>query len=289
MEQRFHSVKYHLRDEVAVLTMDHLPVNGLSHLVRLGLVEAFEHAIREPLVRAIVLTGAGRAFSAGGDIREFGTAAASAAPALSLQVHPVIESSPKPTIAAIHGIAMGGGLETALVCHFRVAAADTKIALPEIKLGLIPLSGTQRLPRAIGLNAAIDLILNARTMLAREFAREALFDALVDGDASHVIEEAVRFARDVANRLAAGVIDRLPLIRDQAIRDNHPSTILALGRASAVGVGPIAVAAIEAIAAAVEAEDFDAGMARARSIYNRLSTSDEVRKQRERFFAERGP
>jgi enoyl-CoA hydratase len=288
MEQRFHSVKYHLRDEVAVVTMDHPPVNGLSHSVRLGLVAAFEHAIREPRVRAIVLTGAGRAFSAGGDIREFGTAAASAAPALSLQVHPVIENCPKPTIAAIHGLAMGGGLETALVCHFRVAAADTKIALPEIKLGLIPLSGTQRLPRAIGLEAAIDLILNARTMLAREFARESLFDAIVDGDALRVVEEAMRFARDVAVRHAAGHIGRLPLIRDRAIPDEDPSTILAQVRACAGAAGPVAVAAIEAIAAAVESEDFDAGMTRARSIFDRLRASDEVRKQRERFFSERG-
>ncbi len=287
MEQRFHSVTYHVRDDVAVLSIDHPPVNGLSHSVRLGLVEAFERAIREPLVRAIVLTGAGRAFSAGGDIREFGTAAARAAPALSLQVHPVIEASPKPTVAAIHGLAMGGGLETALVCHFRVAAADTKIALPEIKLGLIPLSGTQRLPRAIGLDAAIDLILYARSKLAREFASEALFDAIVDGDAPHVLDEAVRFVRDVADRCAAGLIDRLPLIRDQTIRDNDPSSILDRARAGAAGGGPIAVAAIEAIAAAVEAEGFEAGMARARSIYDRLSASDEVRKQRERFFAER--
>jgi enoyl-CoA hydratase len=271
MEQRFHSVSYHVREDVAVLTIDHPPVNGLSHSVRLGLVAAFEHAIREPLVRAIVLTGAGRAFSAGGDIREFGTAAASAAPALSLHVHPVIESSPKPTIAALHGFAMGGGLETALVCHFRVAAADTKIALPEIKLGLIPLSGTQRLPRAIGLEAAIDMIVNARTMRAREFASEALFDGIVDGDGHYVVDEAVRFARDVADRLAAGRIDRLPLIRARPIRDTDPSSILARARANAVAGGSISVAAIEAIAAAVEAEDFDTGMARARSIFDRLS------------------
>lgn len=288
MERRFHSVRYHVTDDVAVLTIDHAPVNGLGHSVRLGLVEAFEHAIGEPLVRAIVLTGAGRVFSAGGDIREFGTAAASAAPALSLQVHPVIEDCPKPTIAAIHGVAMGGGLETALVCHFRVAAADTKIALPEIKLGLIPLSGTQRLPRAIGLDAAIDLILNASSKLAREFAPATLFDAIVDGDAPHVMAEAVRFARDVANRLAAGLIDRLPRIRDRTIRDDDSSFILARARASAVEAGSIAVAAIEAIAAAVEAENFDAGMARARSVYDRLSASDEVRKQRDRFFADRG-
>jgi enoyl-CoA hydratase len=285
VERHFHSVSFCLKEEVALLTMDNPPVNGLCHSIRLGLVEAFEHAIAEPAVRAIVLVGAGRAFSAGGDIREFGTAAASAAPALSLQVHPVIENSPKPTIAAMHGVAMGGGLETAMVCHFRVAAMDTKIALPEIKLGLIPLSGTQRLPRAIGLEAAIDFILSARTMLARDFARDTLFDVQVDGDAQRVVEEAVQFARGLD---AAGMIDRLPLIRNRIIPGDDAADILARARSRAIDVSPAAVAAVEAIAAAVEAGDFDAGMARARSIYDRLSASDEVRKQRERFFAERG-
>ena len=287
VERHFHSVSFCLKEEVALLTMDNPPVNGLCHAIRLGLVEAFEHAIAQPAVRAIVLVGAGRAFSAGGDIREFGTAAASAAPALSLQVHPVIENCPKPTIAAIHGVAMGGGLETAMVCHFRLAAMDAKIALPEIKLGLIPLSGTQRLPRAIGLEAAIDFILSARTMLAREFARDTLFDVLVDGDAQRVVEEAVQFARGL-ERQTAGTFDRLPLIRNRIIPGDDAADILARARSRAVDVSPAAVAAVEAIAAAVEARDFDAGMACARSIYDRLSASDEVRKQRERFFAERG-
>jgi enoyl-CoA hydratase len=288
VQRHFHSVSFCLKEQVALLAMDNPPVNGLCHSIRLGLVEAFEHAIADPAVRAIVLAGAGRGFSAGGDIREFGTAAARAAPALSLQVHPVIENSPKPTIAAIHGLAMGGGLETAMVCHFRVAAVDTKVALPEIKLGLIPLSGTQRLPRAIGLEAAIDFILSARTMLAGEFARDTLFDVLVDGDAQRVVDEAVQFARGVAGRHAAGMIVRLPLIRDRIIPGDHAADTLARARIRAIDAGPVAVAAVEAIAAAVEAADFDAGMARARSIYDRLSTSDEVRKQRERFFAERG-
>ncbi len=181
---------------------------------------------------------------------------------------------------------MGGGLETAMVCHFRVAAMDTKIALPEIKLGLIPLSGTQRLPRAIGLEAAIDFILSARTMLARDFARDTLFDVLVDGDAQRVVEEAVQFARGV-ERQTPGTLHRLPLIRNRIILGDDAADTLAHARSRAIDVSPAAVAAVEAIAAAVAAGDFDAGMARARSIYDRLSASDEVRKQRERFFAER--
>ena len=285
MERRFHSVSYCLWEDVAVLTLANPPVNGFSHSIRLGLVEAFEHAIAQPLVRAIVLVGAGRGFSAGGDIREFGTAAASASPTLSLHVHPVIENSPKPTVAGMHGFAMGGGLETALVCHYRVAAANTKIALPEIKLGLIPLSGTQRLPRAIGLEAAIDIILSARTMFASGFAHGTLFDAIVDGDAQRVLEAAVQFARSVANRRDEEAGAGLPLIRNRALPDRDSAAILSRARSCAAKAGSIAVAAVEAIAAAVEAEDFDAGMAHARSIYDRLSASDEVSKQRARFFS----
>lgn len=287
MERSFHCVKYLRCDDVAVLTMDNPPVNGLSHSIRRGLVAAFEYAQAEPAVRAIVLAGAGRGFSAGGDIREFGSDAASAAPALSLQVHPVIESSQKPTVAAMHGLAMGGGLETALVCHYRLAAADTKIALPEIKLGLIPLSGTQRLPRAMGLEAAIDFILEAQTVLAREFAPDTLFDAVLDGDAQRVVEAAMGFARAAADRQSLQAGYRLPLIRDRVIPDPSQAVVLTRARERAIKLGPVAVAALEAIAVAVEAPDFDAGMARARAIYDRLSVSAEVSRQRDRFFAER--
>lgn len=281
MTQRFHAVEYQRRDEIAIVTMNNPPVNGLSHALRLGLVEAFEHAIADPQIAAIVLTGAGRGFSAGGDIREFGSPAANAAPALSLHVHPVIEQCPKPTVAALHGIAMGGGLETALVCHARVAAADTRIALPEIKLGLIPLSGTQRLPRVLGLQAAIDFIVEAKTMLAREFVANTLFDAVVDAEPQGIVEHAIDFARALHGK-------PLPFIRDRCIECDSAVGTLDRARERVVAIGPAAVAAVEAIAAAVEAADFDAGMRRAREIFDSLSASDEVRRQSEQFLAERG-
>jgi enoyl-CoA hydratase len=282
VEHRFHSVRYRVSDDVAVVMLDNPPVNGLNHSVRLGIVEAVELANTTPAVKAIVLAGAGRGFSGGGDIRELGTAAAAAKPALSLHVHPVIESSSKPVVAAMHGFAIGGGLETALACHFRVAAADTKIALPEIQLGLIPLSGTQRLPRAIGLQVAIDLILTAQRKLASEFADGTLFDALIDGNES-LIEQAVRFARAAAEKER----ERLPLLRHRVVPASNATAILAEARARAVGAGPAAVAAVEAIAAAVEAADFEAGMAHARSIYSGLVASDEVRRRSARFQRER--
>jgi 3-hydroxyacyl-CoA dehydrogenase len=269
-EQRFHAVNYRLRDGVAVLTMDNPPVNALSHSVRLGLVAAFEHAIADVAVSAIVLAGAGRGFSAGGDIREFGSPAAAASPALSLHVHPVIERSPKVTVAAMHGLAMGGGLETALVCHFRLAAADTRIALPEIGLGLIPLSGTQRLPRVLGLEASIAFILEAQTEMARDFARDTLFDAVIEGGAEEVIDAAVAFARNAAERQREQPSIRLPLIRDRPMWRHDAVAILDRARRRGADMGPTAAAAVEAVAATVEAPDFDAGMQRAREIFDRL-------------------
>ena len=286
MTRVFHAVEYELRDDVAVLRLSNPPVNGLSHAVRLGLVAAFEHAIGDSSVNAIVLAGAGRAFSAGGDIRELGSAAASAAPALSLHVHPVIETCPKVTVAALHGIAMGGGLETALVCHFRLAAADTRIALPEIKLGLIPLSGTQRLPRVLGLQAALDFILDAKTMLARDFAPDTLFDAVLDADPQGVVERAVEYAQAAA-RHQCDQETPLPLVRHRPIIAKDAPAILFQARGRAAELGPIAVAVVEAIAAAVDAPDFDAGMSRARAIFDGLSASEEVRRQRERFLSAR--
>jgi 3-hydroxyacyl-CoA dehydrogenase len=269
-ERRFHAVNYRLRDGVAVLTMDNPPVNALSHSVRLGLVMAFEHAIADVAVSAIVLAGAGRGFSAGGDIREFGSPAATASPALSLHVHPVIERSPKVTVAAMHGLAMGGGLETALVCHFRLAAADTRIALPEIGLGLIPLSGTQRLPRVLGLEASIAFILEAKTTMARDFARGTLFDSVIEGGAEDVVDAAVTFARDIAKRQRELPSCRLPLIRDRPMSQHDAIAILDRARRRGADMGPTAAAAVEAIAATVEAPDFDAGMQRARDIFDRL-------------------
>jgi enoyl-CoA hydratase len=284
MTQSFHAVEYQRHDGVAVLTMNNPPVNGLSHAVRMGLVEAFTRAIDDPHVCAVVLTGAGKGFSAGGDIRELGTPAAVAPPALSLQVHPVIESCCKPTVAALHGIAIGGGLETALVCHYRLGAAATRIALPEIKLGLIPLSGTQRLPRVLGVRAAIDFILESRTLLARDFPPDTLFDEVIDAEPEIIVGRAVDYALAVARNRR----QPLPLVRHRPCdAADDPDVVLTRARHRAAEIGPVAIAAVEAIAGGLESSDFDAGMKRAREIYAALSASDEVRRQRDRFLATR--
>src|SRR5207253_4934705 len=142
-----------VQDGVAVITLDHPPVNGLGLSTRLGIVEGMTRALDDAAVKAIVITGAGKAFSGGADIREFNTPKATQEPTLH-SVIKVVEGSSKPVVAAIHSVAMGGGLELALGCNYRVASKGAQIALPEVKLGLLPgAGGTQRLPRVIGLEA----------------------------------------------------------------------------------------------------------------------------------------
>lgn len=275
------AVEMHLDGDVAVITMDNPPVNGLNHPVRQGLVTAFEAARSDPRVKAMVLTGAGRGFSAGGDIREFGTPAATAAPALSLHVHPVIENSEKPVVAAIHGLAIGGGLETALVCHYRIAAGDTKVGLPELKLGTLPLSGTQRLPRVLGLQKTIDLILGSELCRARELADTLLFDQVIEADGAAVLATAIAFAR---TRIG---ISPLPLIRHLPLPDADPAAVLAAARSRIGSDDVMSREGLNAIAAAVEAADFDAGMAVSRAIFDRLITSDYFLQKRDQFLSSR--
>jgi 3-hydroxyacyl-CoA dehydrogenase len=131
------SADYSTRGAVAVVTLNNPPVNGLSHELRGAIVAGLDRALADPAVKAIVLIGAGKAFSGGADIREFNTSKATAEPNLGSVIR-AVESSPKPVIAAIHAVAMGGGLELALGCHYRVAAAGAQIGFPEVKLGILP-------------------------------------------------------------------------------------------------------------------------------------------------------
>ena len=144
------TARYETQGPVAVITLDNPPVNALGHATRLAVTQGLDKANADPAVRAIVLTGAGKAFSGGADIREFGKPAALAEPNL-LSVILACEYSAKPIVAAMHSVVMGGGLELALGCHYRIAAPGCAVALPEVKLGLIPgAGGTQRLPRVLG-------------------------------------------------------------------------------------------------------------------------------------------
>ena len=155
--------------DVALVTIDHPPVNALSQAVRSGLSEAAKTLGADASVNAIVITGAGRCFSAGADITEFGGGPRQ--PALYQLIHD-IEGLPKPVVAAMHGTSLGGGFEIALGCHYRIADAQAKMGLPEVKIGLIPgAGGTQRLTRAIGVTAALDMIVSGQSHRCRDGAQ----------------------------------------------------------------------------------------------------------------------
>ena len=171
-----------LRNEgdVAVVTIDNPPVNALSHAMRSALVDALSRARADTSARAIVIVCAGRTFIAGADISEFGKPVR--APT-TLDVIDAIEGSEKPVVAALHGTPLGGGLEVALACHYRVAAPGTRLGLPEIKLGLMPgAGGTQRLPRLVGMDKAMAMILSGDPISAAEARDAGLIDAVVEGD-----------------------------------------------------------------------------------------------------------
>lgn len=176
------SAEYKVHGDVAVITLNNPPVNGLGYETRKGITEALERANADGAVKAIVITGAGKAFSGGADIKEFGTPKALQEPNL-LSVILAVENSAKPVVAAMHTIAMGGGLELPLGCHYRIAAPGCKVALPEVKLGLIPgAGGTQRLPRTVGKYNAMYLLLTGAFISANDAHRMGLVSEVVSGN-----------------------------------------------------------------------------------------------------------
>ncbi|HWA57549.1 MAG TPA: 3-hydroxyacyl-CoA dehydrogenase NAD-binding domain-containing protein [Gemmatimonadales bacterium] len=264
--------------DVAVIGFTNPPVNGLSHAVRARLAIALEEAIANPSVRAIVLTGDGRQFSGGADIREFGTEAKDRAPNLR-QLIAQVESSPKPVVAAITGICLGGGFELAMAAHHRVAARDARLGLPEVKLGLLPgAGGTQRLPRLLGVERAIDMIVGGEPVAARRLEATPLLDRVTEGDP---MPEAIALAQASA---AAGpprrTRDRRVPDPDVAERCAAARHRLRQGRAL-----PAPLRAIDAIEAS--AGDFETGLALERQAFLELVESPESKGLRHAFFAER--
>ena len=191
--------RYRRDGVVAVIELNHPPLNSLSHELRSAITAAVDRAVADNAVKAIVLIGNDRAFSSGADIREFETPKALAEPNLD-SLNSVIESCSKPVVAAIGGACMGGGLELALSCHFRVALTNAKIAFPEVKLGLCPgAGGTQRFPRLVGLELAANLIASGTVVPAKVFKGTRLFDELVS---DKLLEAAVTFATRTRPRQA---------------------------------------------------------------------------------------
>jgi len=272
--------EYQARGAVAVITLDNPPVNGLGHALRRGLVDGLDRAAADPAVQAIVLVGAGKGFSGGADIKEFGTPKMTAEPSLHTVIR-VVEASPKPVVAALHGVAMGGGLELALACHYRVAARGAQVALPEVKLGLLPgAGGTQRLPRAVGLETALNMIVSGTTVPAVQLEGTRLFDAIVDGD---LVEKAAAFAETVAARRP------LPRLRDLPVRHPNAEGFLAVARGAVASVSkgyPAPLKCVEALSAAAS-QPFEEGLRTERDLFLALLGTTESSALRHAFFAER--
>src|ERR1700719_4735747 len=199
-------VRFETIDGVGVITVDNPPVNALSPGVPDGIVAAVDRGNADPAVKAMVLIGAGRSFIAGADIRQFGKAPSR--PANARRHYDVTDDSPKPVVAAIHGYALGGGLETALACHYRIAVPSAKVGLPEVQIGILPgAGGTQRLPRLVGPKAALELITSGRHVPAEEAHRLGIVDEIVPE--GQLKEAAIAFARRIADKRP------LPRIRDR--------------------------------------------------------------------------
>ncbi|SEI53675.1 enoyl-CoA hydratase/isomerase family protein [Pseudomonas sp. NFACC07-1] len=268
--------------QVAVLTLEGPPVNAFSLPMRRELYDALQWAREDKAVGAVVLAASGRGFSAGGDIREFGTAAAAAAPGLSSHLHVAIERMGKPVIAVVHGFALGGGLETVLACHYRIAEQDALLALPEVGLGTLPLSATQRLPRLLGVLPAFQFMLEGQRKPASAFMHTALFDQVVEPGQG--LATAYALAADLAAVPLVPHDLEQRLVRHHAIPSvNSEQELLDAGRLLEQS-GGVAHVLLQAVEAAVRSEHFDAGMDCARRLFDQLMAGEEILRNRDRFL-----
>ena len=275
------SAIYEVHGQSAVITMNNPPVNGLGFDLRREIVEGLARAEADAKVKALVLIGSPRAFSGGADIREFGSPKSTAEPSLNTVIR-ALEGASKPVVAAISGACMGGGLELAMACHYRVAARGAQIALPEVKLGLMPgAGGTQRLPRLLGVEAALNMIVSGEAVPSEQLAGSALFDEMIEGD---LLEGALAFAGKV-------VAEGRPLKRARDIKPGLPNAegFFQFAR-NTVGAAaknfPAPLKCVDAVAAAVSLP-FDEGVRLERELFQQLMQSPESRALRHAFFAER--
>ena len=276
--------QYSRKGAVGVIAIDSPPVNGLGHAVREGIHARLQEALSDPEVLAIVIHGGGRMFSAGADIKEFGSELAFTPPTLS-EVIDAIEGAGKPVVAAIHGVAAGGGCELALGCHYRIAGIDARLGLPEVTLGIIPgAGGTQRLPRLVGVPAALDLIVQGKLNPAPKAHEIGLVDELFEGEPA-----------------AAGVLYAKKLITagggPRRTRDQNERVEAARGKDEIFAQYRKETArrarGLEAPLAAIDSIEnatnlpFEEGMKAERVIFDRLLASEQSQAMRHAFFAER--
>ena len=277
------SANYAAHGAVAVVTLDNPPVNGLGLDTRRQFAAAIERALADDSISAVVVTGAGKAFSGGADIKEFGSPRAIAEPNL-LSLIKLVEASPKPVIAAINGTCMGGGLELSLGCHYRVAAPKVPVALPEVKIGLVPgAGGTQRLPRALGVETALNMIVSGEPVPSDVLAAvpgQKLFDRIVDGD---LLAGALAFAAEVA------AVRPLPRVRDLKVTHPNPDAYFQFARNTVRAMAknfPAPARCVDCVEQSLKSR-FDDGMRYERDAFLALMMTPECRALRHAFFAER--
>ncbi len=280
------SADYAVHGDVAVITLNNPPVNGLGLATRQAFMHGLDQAIADPAVQAIVVTGAGKAFSGGADIKEFGSPKALQEPNL-LNLIVALENCPKPTVAAIHSVAMGGGLELALGCHYRVAAPGTDVALPEVKLGLVPgAGGTQRLPRVIGVEAALNMIVSGEAIKSEMLAMlpgQQLFNEMAASKDS-LLDEAIAFAKGVVGT------SPLPRVRDLPCKHANADAFFKFSSNMVNGMTkgkyPAPLKCIEAVQNATKMK-FDQSLLAEREIFINLMWTPESRALRHLFMAQR--
>ncbi len=276
------TAEYQVHGAVAVVTLNNPPVNGLGLATRTAAVEAIQQALADDAVKAIVITGAGKAFSGGADIKEFNSPKALAEPSLHTLIA-TAEGSTKPVVAAIHTVCMGGGLELSLGCHYRVAMPGAQIALPEVKLGLLPgAGGTQRLPRVLGLEMALNMIVSGTPVASDKLAGTALFDEVFAADAD-LLASAIAFAEKIADARP------LPKVRERKVDYPNHEAFLQFSRNTVkamAGPFPAPLECVETVAASVTMK-FDDGMKFERERFMHLIQTTESKALRHAFFAER--
>lgn len=277
------STSYQVTDGVAVITLENPPVNGLGQSTRAGIVDGITKANADAVVKAVVIIGSGKVFCGGADIREFGSPKAFAEPDLHVTIAKV-EQSAKPVVAAIHGVSMGGGLELALGCHYRVVVPGAQIALPEVNIGIVPgAGGTQRLPRVLGVETALQMITTGASVPSEKLAKapgQKLFDKLVEGE---LLPAAIAFAKDVAE------LRPLPSVRQLSVAAPLDTEAFNKARADLAKTRKNLEApqrCVDCVEAATKL-DLDAGIAFERDVFGKLVTSDQARALRHAFFGER--
>ena len=272
---------YQVHNAVAVIALDQPPVNSLGHALRQKIHTAVVAAQADSTVRALVLIGTDKAFSAGADVSEFGKPAQSAFPLIT-DVFARIDACTKPVVAAISGVALGGGLELALACHARVALATARLGLPEITLELFPgAGGTQRLPRLIGVAAAHAMIQGGAAQTARQLESSGLLNQVVE---TGLLETALALAIELSNAEAP-----LPRARDRQQDANAALTFIHQQREKLTPRQrqlPANVAVLDALAASI-GPDFDEGLKTERKLFLELLGSNSAKALRYQFFAER--